>query len=163
MQVIQKSGEGLSHVYGVTVNAEKLDAKIAEIAPRLNLRGFRPGKVPPAHVRRIYGKALMGEVVEQTISETSQQVLQDKGLRVAAQPDLQPQSNMDEVIAGHEDLAYDLAVDVMPEFEPADVAALKLERPVYAPSEAELASELEELAKQSRTYESRSGKDTSAR
>ncbi len=167
MQVIQKSGEGLSHVYSVTVNAaelgEKLDAKITEIAPRLNLRGFRPGKVPAAHVRRIYGKALMGEVVEQAINETSQQVLQDKGLRVAAQPDLQPQSNMDEVIAGKEDLAYDLSVDVMPDFEPADVSALQLERLVYAPSEAEVDAELADLAKQSRTYEPRSGKDTSAR
>ena len=72
MQVTQKSGEGLSRVYGVTVGVAelgaKLEAKIAEIAPRLNLRGFRPGKVPAAHVKRIYGKALMGEVVEQTMS-----------------------------------------------------------------------------------------------
>ena len=67
MQVIQKSGEGLSRVYGVTVGAAelgaKLEARIAEIAPQLRLKGFRPGKVPAAHVRRVYGKALMGEVV----------------------------------------------------------------------------------------------------
>ena len=92
MQVTQISGEGLSRVYGIKVGADelgaKLEAKIAEIAPRMNIRGFRPGKVPPAHVRRIYGKALMGEVVEQTLDETSKQVLEDNGLRVAAQPDL---------------------------------------------------------------------------
>jgi trigger factor len=160
MQVTEKSVEGLSRVYGVTVGAgelgAKLEAKIAEIAPRLNLRGFRPGKVPPAHVRRIYGKALMGEVVEQTIDETSKQVLEDNGLRVAAQPDLQPKSNMDEVIAGKEDLAYELNVELMPDFEPLDVAGLKLERPVYTPSEAEVDESLAELAKQSRTYEDRS-------
>ena len=100
--------------------------------------GFRPGKVPlPAHVRRIYGKSLMGEVVDETINETSQQVLEENNLRVAAQPDLKPQSNMDEVIAGHEDfLAYELNVEVMPDFEPLDMTAgLKLERrPVYAPA-----------------------------
>ena len=77
--------------------------------------------MPAAHVRRIYGKALMGEVVEQTLNETSKQVLEDNNLRVAAQPDLKPQSDMDEVIAGHEDLAYELNVEVMPDFEPLDV------------------------------------------
>src|SRR5580698_7482537 len=142
MQVTQISGEGLSRVYGIKVGADelgaKLEAKIAEIAPRMNLRGFRPGKVPAAHVRRIYGKALMGEVVEQTINETSQQVLTDRNLRVAAQPDLQPQSNMDDVIAGKQDLAYDLNVEVMPEFEPMDIVALELQRLVYTPSDAEV-------------------------
>jgi trigger factor len=167
MQVTQISGEGLSRIYGVTVGAdelgEKLEARIADIAPRLNLRGFRPGKVPIAHVRRIYGKALMGEVVEQTLNETSQQVLSDNGLRVAAQPDLQPQSDMEEVIAGKQDLAYQLNVEVMPDFEPIDVKALKLERPVYTPDEAEVGEALTELAAQSRTYEDRTGKSVKAR
>jgi trigger factor len=166
MQVTQISGEGLSRVYGVTVGAaelgEKLEAKIADIAPKLNLRGFRPGKVPPAHVRRIYGKALMGEVVDETINETSKQVLEDNNLRVAAQPDLKPQSNMDEVIAGHEDLAYELNVEVMPDFEPLDAAGLKLDRLVYAPTAAELDEALAELAQQSRVYEAREGKNAKA-
>ena len=166
MQVTQISGEGLSRVYGIKVGADelgaKLEAKILEIAPRMNIRGFRPGKVPPAHVRRIYGKALMGEVVEQTLDETSKQVLEDNGLRIAAQPDLKPQSNMDEVIAGHEDLSYELNVEVMPDFEPVDAATLKLERPVYTPSEAEVTEALDELAKQSRTYEPRAGKTAKA-
>jgi trigger factor len=75
MQIVEKSGEGLSRVYGVTVPAadltEKLEARIAEITPTLDIKGFRPGKVPPAHVRRMFGKALMSEVVEQTINETT--------------------------------------------------------------------------------------------
>jgi trigger factor len=165
MQVTQISGEGLSRVFGIKVGADelgaKLEAKIAEIAPRMNIRGFRPGKVPPAHVKRIYGKALMGEVVEQTLDETSKQVLEDNGLRIATQPDLKPLSNMDEVIAGHEELSYELNVEVMPDFEPLDVSGLKLERPVYAPSEAEVDEALAELAQQSRTYESRA-EDTKA-
>ncbi|MFI4934625.1 MAG: trigger factor [Caulobacterales bacterium] len=167
MQVIQKSGEGLSRIYDVRVGADelgaKLEARIAEIAPRLNLKGFRPGKVPMAHVRRIYGKALMGEVVEQTINETSQKVLDDNGLRVAAQPDLTPESDMEEVIAGKQDLAYELNVEVMPDFAPIDVFSLKLSRPVYTPSDAEVAEALADLAKQSRTYEDRTGKSVKAK
>ncbi|HEX3406359.1 MAG TPA: trigger factor, partial [Caulobacteraceae bacterium] len=167
MQVTQISGEGLSRVYGVTVGAqelgEKLEAKIADIAPRLNLRGFRPGKVPAAHVRRIYGKALMGEVVDETINETSQKVLEENNLRVAAQPDLKPQSNLEEVIAGKQDLAYELNVEVMPDFEPVDAKSLKLDRLVYAPSEAEVEEALTDLAKQSRVYEPREGKAAKAK
>src|ERR1700729_3176352 len=122
MQIVEKSGEGLSRVYGVKVTAkdlgEKLDARIAEIAPQMNLKGFRPGKVPAAHVRRLYGKSLMGEVIEQTLSEASQKVLDDYKLRVAAQPDLKPESDMEKVFAGQADLAFEIAVEVMPEFEP---------------------------------------------
>jgi trigger factor len=81
MQIVEKSGEGLSRVYGVTVPMadlnSKLEARIAEVTPTLNIKGFRPGKVPPAHVRRLYGKALMSEGVEQTLSESTQKVLED--------------------------------------------------------------------------------------
>ena len=79
IQIVEKSGEGLSRVYGVTVPAsdltERLEARVAEITPTLNIKGFRPGKVPPGHVRRLYGKALMSEVVQATLNETTQKLL----------------------------------------------------------------------------------------
>ena len=167
MQIIEKSGEGLSRVYGVTVPAQdlgaKLSARIAEIAPQIQLKGFRPGKVPVAHVRRLHGKALMVEVIEQTLTEANQKVLQDNNLRVASQPGVTPQSDMEQVIAGRSDLTYELAVEVMPEFEPVDPASLTLERPVYQPTEAEIDEALAELAKQNRTYEPRKGKTVKAK
>ncbi len=167
MQITEKSGEGLSRVYGVRVPrtdlGQRLEARIAEIAPQLNLRGFRPGKVPPAHVRRIYGRALMGEVVEQTLNETSQKVLDDKQLRVASQPDLTPESDMEQVLSGQADLAYELAVEVMPEFEPVDPATLKLSRPVHEATAKEVDQALADIAEQSRTYEPRKGKSVQAK
>ena len=167
MQIVEKSGEGLSRVYGVKVPAaelgEKLTARIAEIAPQMNLKGFRPGKVPQAHVRRLYGKSLMSEVIEQTINETSQKVLDDNNLRVAAQPDLKPESDMDKVLEGKADLAYELAVEVMPDFEPIDPTTIKLDRPVHTPTEKEVDEALADLAKQNRTYETRTGKAPKAK
>jgi len=167
MQIVEKSGEGLSRVYGVTVPAadltEKLEARIAEITPTLNIKGFRPGKVPTAHVRRLYGKALMGEVVEQTLSETTQKVISDNNLRPAGEPDLKPEGDIGQVIEGKADLAYELAVDLMPEFEPTDLTALELKRPVYEPSDAEVDEAVAELAKQNRTYEPRTGKTVKAK
>src|SRR6201996_9405939 len=142
MQIVEKSSEGLSRVFGVTVPVadlnEPLDARIAEITPTLNIKGFRPGKVPLAHVRRLYGKALMSEVVEKTLNETTQKVLEDNKLRPAGDPDLKPEGDMNEVIEGRADLAYEIAVDVMPDFEPTDIAKLSLSRPVYEPTETEV-------------------------
>jgi trigger factor len=167
MQIVEKSNEGLSRVYGVTVPAkelgERLAARIAELAPQMKLKGFRPGKVPVAHVKRVYGKALMGEVLEQTLNETTQKVLDDNNLRPAVQPDLKPSSDMEKVMEGSADLSYDLSVEVMPDFEPVDVSTLKLKRPVYEPTEAEVDEALADLAKQARTYEPRTGKAIKAK
>jgi trigger factor len=161
MQVVEKAGEGLSRTYGVTVPATELgaalDLRIDEILPTLKLKGFRPGKVPKAHVRRLYGKALMGEVIEKTLNETSQKVISESRLRVASRPDVKPVSDMNEVLAGREDLAYDIEVEVMPEFEPVDVSTLTLERPVYRSSDEELDAALATLAAQNRTYRVRGG------
>ncbi|HEX4742302.1 MAG TPA: trigger factor [Caulobacteraceae bacterium] len=166
MEVVEKTHEGLSRSYAVRVPASDLgaalDARIAEILPTLNLKGFRPGKVPAAHVRRMYGKALMGEVVEKTLNETSQQVLSDNQLRIAAQPDLKPVSDMDQVLAGREDLAYDLDVEVMPEFEPMNVEEISLERLVYEPEESEVDEAMERLVAESGTFEPRTGKKAAA-
>jgi len=167
MQIVEKSGEGLSRVYGVTVPVadlnERLEARIVEITPQLNIKGFRPGKVPPAHVRRLHGKALMAEVVEQTISETTQKVLADNNLRPAAEPDLKPEGDIAQVIDGKADLAYELAVEIMPDFEPTDLTKISLTRPVYEPTEAEVDEAVDELAKQNRTYEARTGKSLKAK
>jgi trigger factor len=114
-------------------------------------------------VRKLYGKALMSEVVEQTLNETSQKVLDDHQLRVATQPELKPSSDMDEVLAGRQDLTYALDVEVMPEFEPTDISQLSLTRLTYAPSDAEIDEALAEVAKQNRTYAPRTGKSVKAK
>lgn len=167
LQIVEKSGEGLSRTYEVRASAgdltQRLEAKIAEITPRLNIKGFRPGKVPPAHIRRIYGRSLMGEVVEQTLSESTQQALEENKLRPAGQPDLKLESDIDQVLAGKADLVYELQVELIPEFEPIDVKTLSLSRPVYEPAEAEVDEALNELGSQNRTYEPRSGKAVKAK
>ena len=167
MQIVEKSGEGLSRVYGVTVPAadlsEKLEARIAEITPTLNIKGFRPGKVPTAHVRRLYGKALMSEVVEQTLSESTQKVLTDNNIRPAGDPDLKPDGDMGKVLDGEADLSYEIALDIMPDFQPVDPATLSLQRPIYEPSDVEVDEAVTDLAKQNRTYEPRTGKAVKAK
>lgn len=167
MQIVEKSVEGLSRVYGVTVPsallAEKVEARIAEITPTLNLKGFRPGKVPTAHVRKMFGRSLMSEVVEQTITETTQKVLADNNLRPAGEPDLRPEGDIQQVVEGKADLAYEIALEVIPEFEPADFSGIALKRPVYEPTDKEVDEAVAELAESSKTYEPRKGKTVKAK
>ena len=167
MQIVEKSAEGLSRLYGVTVPVsdltQRLDARISEVTPTLNIKGFRPGKVPQAHVRRLYGKSLMSEVVQQTLSESTQKILTDNNLRPAGEPDLTPLGDLEAVMDGKADLAFDLAIDVMPDFEPVDAATLSLSRPVYTPTAKEVDDAVADLAKQNRTYEPRTGKTVKAK
>jgi len=161
IQIVEKSGEGLSRVFGVTIPAadlaQKLDAKITEIRPQMNLKGFRPGKVPVSHVKRLYGKSLMGEIIEQTVSEGQAQALSTSKVRAAGNPDIKVESDIEKVLAGVSDLAFELAVEVMPDFEPVDVAALELTRPVYLPTDEDVGAQLDEIAGQNRTYEAKDG------
>lgn len=166
MQVVEKSIEGLSHSYVVTIPIDDLtaqfEARVQEIAPTLSLKGFRPGKVPPGHVKRLYGKALMGEVVEKSLNESASQVLSDRSLRVATQPEVNPVSDMEAVLAGAEDLKFDFNVEVMPDFEPMDVAKITVTRPFYEPAREEIDEALKNLAEQARTYAPRKGKSPKA-
>ncbi|MFT4955466.1 MAG: trigger factor [Brevundimonas sp.] len=162
MQVVEKSAEGLSRVIAVTIPASelnaKLDAKAAEVAPQMKLKGFRPGKVPVSHVRKTYGRDLMGEIVNDALNQSSQKALDDAKLRPAAPAEMKLVSDMDKVVAGQEDLTYEMALEVMPDFKPVDPKSLKLTRPVYEASDADLDEALKELAGQAKTYEDKGGK-----
>ena len=166
MQVVQNTTEGLSRVITVTVPAAELTAKLetrlAEMAPKMNLKGFRPGKVPVAHVKKTFGRDIMGEIVNDTINQSSQAALEEINVRPAAPADMKLTSDMDKVLAGSDDLAYEMSLEVMPDFTPVDPKTLKLERPVYEASDEDLDEALKELASQAKTYEDKKGKTVKA-
>jgi trigger factor len=166
IQIVEKSGDGLSRVFGVTVSAKELsqraEQRIKEITPQLSLKGFRPGKVPAAHVKRLYGKQVMGEVVEQTLNESTQKAIDDAKVRPATQPEMKLESDMDKVLAGQQDLAYEIQLEVMPDFKPVDPSTLELTRPVYQATDEEVEEAVAEIAKQQRAYEPKAGKSAKA-
>ena len=166
MQVVEKLNEGLSRVLEVTVTKDlltsKLDAKIAEIAPKMNIKGFRPGKVPQAHVRKMFGKELMGEIVQDTLNETTQKAMEQASIRPASQPELKPIGDIEEVIAGKSDLAYEIAVEMMPIFTPVDVTSIELKRPVYEPTDADIDEALKTVTDSNKQYEAKAGKGKAA-
>ena len=166
MDVTETKTEGLSRSFTIRIPAatlsEKLDAKIAEIRPQMQLKGFRPGKVPAGHVKRMYGKSIMGDIIQEVVTSSSQQTLDDRDLRPAQQPDIKVEGDIEKVAAGSEDLTYSMEVEIMPTFEPADVSKLELERPVAPVLDAQIDEVLERLADQNKKYEPR-GKTAKAR
>ena len=162
MKVTEKSKDGLARVYNVVVTIKELatshDAKLAEIAPTLNLKGFRKGKVPVAHVKRMYGKSIMAEMLNELVQSGIDKIVTDNKIRPASNPEISNIDNVDAVIDGKADLAFEVMLDILPDFTPVDIKTLEITRPVTEASKEEVQTALEEIAKQSKSYETKKGK-----
>ena len=90
MQVTETVSDGLKREFQVTVPAADLETRmagrLAELKDRVQLRGFRPGKVPVTHLRKVYGRSVMAETVETIIRELNAQIVEERGLRLAREP-----------------------------------------------------------------------------
>ncbi len=145
MQVTETKSEGLSREYRVALPAKEIEEKISvrlkELARTAHVPGFRPGKVPVAVLRKKYGPAVMGEVLERAVNDSSRQALAEKGLRPATQPRIEITSFKD---GG--DLEYTIEVDLLPEIKPMDFSRLKLQRYVPDTKDADIDKALDNLA-----------------
>ncbi|MEM9749367.1 MAG: trigger factor [Pseudomonadota bacterium] len=159
MQVTETRAEGLSREYTVKVDLEELDrrltAKLEELKGQVRLKGFRPGKAPVSFLKKMYGKGVMGEIIQDLMTETSEKALSERSLKPAMQPKIDLTADSERLVAGEADLEYTMSVEVMPEFEPIDPASLTLERKTTEVSDADLDEALDRLAEQQRSYEAR--------
>src|SRR5438105_12826132 len=135
MQVTETVSDGLKREFQVSVPAADLEAKLvdrlAELKDRVQLRGFRPGKVPVTHLRKIYGKAVMAETIEAIIRELNAKIVSERGLKLAMEPKVtipNEATAVEKVIGGQSDLAYTLAVEVLPKIELGNFGGISLER-----------------------------------
>lgn len=159
MEITETRSEGLTREFKVVIPASDLDsrltARLEDLKGKVQLKGFRRGKVPVSFLKKTYGKSLMGEIVEQAVSETSRQTLDERELRPALQPKLEVEGAIDDVIAGKADLTFTMAVELIPDFELTDLAALELERPVAEVTDEAVDDRLDQIARNNLTYSSR--------
>ncbi|MEM7637607.1 MAG: trigger factor, partial [Pseudomonadota bacterium] len=118
-------------------------------------KGFRPGKVPASHVKKMFGKDIMGEVVQALVQETSQKAIEEADVRPAGQPEMKMESDMEKVLDGEEDLAYEMNVDVMPEFEPVDIEKLAITKPIAEINDDEVDARLNQIAEANPQFDKR--------
>jgi trigger factor len=152
MQVTETKNEGLQREFTITIGAaeveEKVNTRLDELRRTVQIPGFRPGKAPSSLLRKKYGGAVMGEVLEAAVSDTSQEAMTERSLRPAMQPKIEITS-----FEEGKDLEYTMAIEIMPEITPMDFSALEVERLVAKISDEELDESLNRLAEQYRKSE----------
>jgi trigger factor len=159
MEVTETLSDGLKREFQVQVPAADLEARVTErlgeLKDRVQMRGFRPGKVPVNHLRKIYGKAVMAETIEAVIRELNAKIVSERGLKLAMEPKVtipNEATAVENVIGGQSDLAYTLALEILPKIELADFQGIKLERQVAEVTEAQLNEALDKIAEQNRPF-----------
>ncbi|MGX1046026.1 FKBP-type peptidyl-prolyl cis-trans isomerase (trigger factor) [Bradyrhizobium diazoefficiens] len=127
MQVTETLSEGLKHEFKISVPASDLDAKagakLVDLKDKVRINGFRPGKVPVAHLKKVYGRSVMAETIDQTIRDTNTQLFSERGFRLATEPKItmpSEQAEVEELLSGKTDLTYTVAIEVVPSIALAD-------------------------------------------
>ena len=164
MQVTQTSAEGLKREFKVVLPAAelaaKLEAQIEDMKSKVKINGFRPGKVPAAHIRKLYGKSIMGEVVQEAVNEANRKIVEDNNLRLAGEPRLDVvggQEEMEKVFEARGDLAFTVALETLPTFEIGTFADVEVEKIVVDAPESDVEEAIQRRADQARPFEEREG------
>ncbi len=159
MQVTETLAEGLKHEFKISVPASdldaKADAKLVDLKDKVKLNGFRPGKVPVSHLKKVYGRSVMAETIDQTIRDTNTQIFTDRGFRLATEPKITmptEQKEVEELLAGKSDLTYTVAIEVVPTIQLADFKSFTVEKPVVDVSDADVDDAIKRIADQNKPY-----------
>ena len=165
MQVTETLSDGLKRGLKITIPAADLESKmmdkLVEIKDQVRINGFRPGKVPLAHLKKTYGRSVMADIVQEVVTESSQSALEERKERPAMQPSIEMTEDQDEaneILDCKRDLDLDVSYELMPEFEVGDLSGIKIEKPVVEVDDKEVMDQIEQIGSQSRPYEEKKGK-----
>lgn len=158
MKATELKSDGLSRSYEVTIPAkdleQKVDAKLVKYSQTIRMPGFRPGKVPLQMMKQKHGRAVLGEVIEEAVQESTKKLLDDKNIRPAMQPKIEIDKDFDQ----GKDLKYTIAIETLPEFKVMDFKGVKLEKPVAKTEDSAIDEALTRIASQRRSSKVVEGK-----
>jgi trigger factor len=159
MQVTETVNEGLKREFKVVVPmadlASKVDARLDQLKTQVRINGFRPGKVPVTHLKRLYGRSVMAETIEQAVREANSQIVTERGFKLVREPQVklpEEKDAVEQVIEGKTDLAYTVAIEILPPIELADFKGIQVERLNAEVAEAEVDEAVQRIAEQSRPF-----------
>ena len=160
MKVTVDSKKGLKTNLKVFVDKKTIDERIAlrlsELSKTINMKGFRPGKVPVDVVKRQFGKAVYGEVLEKILKETSSKALEEKKIKVAGQPKLDLKS-----YGEGKDLNYTLEIDELPEIKIQPLDNIKFTDYEIKVTEDEVKKRIDDIAKNQSNFIDKKENETS--
>lgn len=159
MQVNETVTDGLKREFQVKVPAAdieaKVDARLVDMKDKVKLNGFRPGKVPMDHLKRLYGRSVAAETVEELIRDSNSQIFTERGFRLATEPKVTMPTEVKEIediLSGKSDLNYTVAIEVVPAIVLADFKSFSVEKPVADVSDADVDEAIKRVADQNRTF-----------
>ena len=162
MQVTETLVEGLKHEFQISVPASDLDAKadekLVDLKGKVRLNGFRPGKVPVSHLKKVYGRSVMAETIDQTIRDTNTQIFTERGFRLATEPKVTmptEEKEVENILSGKSDLTYTVSIEVVPTIQLADFKSFTVEKPVADVTDVEVDESIKRIADQNRSYEAK--------
>jgi trigger factor len=169
MQATQVLAEGLKREYQVVLAAadleQRLTAELDQIKDRVRINGFRPGKVPAGHLRRLYGRSVMADVLQNAVNEANRKIVEENDLKLAFEPQVtfpQDKDTIEAVMEGKGDLAFTVALEVLPKVELKDLSGIVLEKEVASVEESDLDAAVERMAGQNRAFEAKGDDATAA-
>lgn len=159
MQVTETLSDGLRREYRVLIPAGELDSKVndrlGEMKDRVRINGFRPGKVPVAHLKRVYGRAAMAEAIEAAVRDANAKIVADNNFRLAMQPQVtlpSEEKDVEAVIGGKSDLSYTVALEILAPIEFGDFKSISLTKLVADVTDEQVDEALKKIAEQNRPY-----------
>ncbi len=165
MQVTETLNEGLKRAVKVVVPAKDMESRLAErletARGKAKINGFRPGKVPTAHLRKMYGKSFMAELVNEIISEQAKTVPASRGEKAAMQPEIvmtEDEKEAGQILDGKADFSFDINYEVLPTFTIAETKSISISRPIVEITDAEVEEQVSRIAESAKTYSEKKGK-----
>ncbi|HJO49476.1 MAG TPA: trigger factor, partial [Sulfitobacter pontiacus] len=156
MQVNETLNEGLKRGYAITVTAAELEAKVneklAEAQPEVEMKGFRKGKVPMALLKKQFGQKVMGEAMQESIDGAMQEHFEKSGDRPAMQPDVK-MANED--WKEGDDVEVTMTYEALPDIPEVDLSSITLEKMVVKADDAAVEEALANLAETAQDFEAR--------
>ncbi len=165
MQVIETLAQGLKRELKVVIPAKDMEARmnerLAEVKDRVKINGFRPGKVPVAHLKKVYGKSIMADLVNEIVRDKPTEILSGRGEKSATQPEIamtEDEAEADKILNAEADLEFTVAYEIIPAIELKDVSGIKVTREVVEIADEEVNEQILKIAESARSYESKKGK-----
>ena len=165
MQITETLNAGLKREIKVVVPKSDMESRLVsrlnDARGKARINGFRPGKVPIQHLRKVFGKSFMAEVVNEILNNSTRDVLAERGEKAAMQPEVQmteDEKEAEAILAGQKDFEFSIAYEVIPTIELKDVTGIKVTRQVLDLPEAEIEAQMERVAESARSYEPKKGK-----
>jgi len=162
MQVTNTLSEGLKREFNVVLGAqdlaERLTTELVSLKDKVRINGFRPGKVPLEHLRLVYGRQVMGDVVQNLVNETNRKIIEENGIKLALEPKIvfpEDEAAVEAAISGKGGLEFKIQLEILPKFDVKDFGGISVTRQVASVEDKTVDDALSRMAAQARPFSAR--------